>query len=80
MLKLASPASLTPPVGTIEQHLEEMLRGDNYMIVTYRVVSGELKLDRFTKSFPRGDFNLAVNLLQQDLTKELEEAQKTAKP
>ncbi len=62
----------TPSDGMIKQAIEKILEREKYMVVTFSISKGKVNMERFSCDFPTGDFNKAVNLLQDDLTEELE--------
>lgn len=70
-----SQLSLTPQAGIVKEQVEQVTKSNNYMVVTYQIVDGTLKMHRFTNNFPTNDFNASVKLLQDDLTNELEKKQ-----
>jgi len=74
-----SPQPSTPRAGMIRDHVAKVTSANNYMVVTYVLVDGVLKMNRFTSNFPKGDFNRSLTLLQNNLTEELEKDQMKVK-
>ena len=68
----ASQKQSLPTAGMVNERVSDITKSNNWMVVTYEIVDGQVKINWYTHNYPKNDFNKSVTMLQNELTKELE--------